>query len=330
MRGARGAFVVGGMAKGAAMLAPDMATMLAVLTTDAGGDPADPRRGPAPRPSAPPSTPDRRRLHLDQRHRAAPGQRPGRAGRARGELLEAVTEACGSLGRPDGGRRRGRHQGGPRPGDRGPQRRRGPPGRPQGGRLAPGQVLPQRRGPLLGPGGERAGRGRGRPSTWTGSRSPTAGWWSAPAGWRPPTTRRPWPPTWPGATSSIRCDLGLGDGLGGRAHHRPRPRLHRREPDDVVSAATCATPRTRPPCWSRRCPTSGGSSGKVVVVKYGGNALAGSAEGQADALASLRRGRRAPALGRPAAGGGPRRRAPDRRAHAAGWARRPSSATACG
>jgi glutamate N-acetyltransferase/amino-acid N-acetyltransferase len=33
-------FVVGGMAKGAAMLAPDMATMLAVLTTDAEVDPA--------------------------------------------------------------------------------------------------------------------------------------------------------------------------------------------------------------------------------------------------------------------------------------------------
>lgn len=33
-------FTVGGMAKGAAMLAPDMATMLAVLTTDAEGEPA--------------------------------------------------------------------------------------------------------------------------------------------------------------------------------------------------------------------------------------------------------------------------------------------------
>jgi len=33
-------FTVGGMAKGAAMLAPDMATMLAVLTTDAACDPA--------------------------------------------------------------------------------------------------------------------------------------------------------------------------------------------------------------------------------------------------------------------------------------------------
>ena len=35
-----GGFTVGGMAKGAAMLAPDMATMLAVLTTDARCDPA--------------------------------------------------------------------------------------------------------------------------------------------------------------------------------------------------------------------------------------------------------------------------------------------------
>jgi glutamate N-acetyltransferase/amino-acid N-acetyltransferase len=34
-------FVVGGMAKGAAMLAPDMATMLAVLTTDAAAEPAE-------------------------------------------------------------------------------------------------------------------------------------------------------------------------------------------------------------------------------------------------------------------------------------------------
>jgi glutamate N-acetyltransferase/amino-acid N-acetyltransferase len=36
-----GEFVVGGIAKGAAMLSPNMATMLAVLTTDAAGEPAD-------------------------------------------------------------------------------------------------------------------------------------------------------------------------------------------------------------------------------------------------------------------------------------------------
>ncbi len=37
----RGGFVVGGMAKGAAMLAPNMATMLAVLTTDAAAEPLE-------------------------------------------------------------------------------------------------------------------------------------------------------------------------------------------------------------------------------------------------------------------------------------------------
>ena len=36
-----GGFRIGGMAKGAAMLAPNMATMLAVLTTDAGAEPGD-------------------------------------------------------------------------------------------------------------------------------------------------------------------------------------------------------------------------------------------------------------------------------------------------
>lgn len=40
----RPGFVVGGMAKGAAMLAPNMATMLAVLTTDATADPHELRR----------------------------------------------------------------------------------------------------------------------------------------------------------------------------------------------------------------------------------------------------------------------------------------------
>jgi glutamate N-acetyltransferase/amino-acid N-acetyltransferase len=40
----RSGLVIGGMAKGAAMLAPDMATMLAVLTTDAGADPATMQR----------------------------------------------------------------------------------------------------------------------------------------------------------------------------------------------------------------------------------------------------------------------------------------------
>src|SRR5439155_11996063 len=41
----RPGFTVGGMAKGAAMLAPNMATMLAVLTTDAHAEPAALRAG---------------------------------------------------------------------------------------------------------------------------------------------------------------------------------------------------------------------------------------------------------------------------------------------
>ena len=82
-RPGRAAFTVGGMAKGAAMLAPNMATMLAVLTTDAGPTPTP--CGRCLRQAVGPSfnAHDRRRLHLDQRHRAAAGQRPGRPGPAR-------------------------------------------------------------------------------------------------------------------------------------------------------------------------------------------------------------------------------------------------------
>ena len=131
VRGARGAFVVGGMAKGAAMLAPDMATMLAVLTTDAGGDPEDLYAvlSAGRRPHL--QRHDRRRLHLDQRHRAAPGQRPGRGG-GPGGAPRGRDRGLRLPGRPDGGRRRGRHQGGPRPGDRGraaTTRPTGPPAR---------------------------------------------------------------------------------------------------------------------------------------------------------------------------------------------------------
>ena len=43
-------FTVGGMAKGAAMLAPNMATMLAVLTTDAAVEPGRAAAVPWPTP----------------------------------------------------------------------------------------------------------------------------------------------------------------------------------------------------------------------------------------------------------------------------------------
>ena len=75
-------FVVGGMAKGAGMLAPGLATMLAVLTTDA-DVPAEHARPGAARGHGAHLRPGRlRRLHVDQRHGAAARQRRQR-GRTR-------------------------------------------------------------------------------------------------------------------------------------------------------------------------------------------------------------------------------------------------------
>jgi glutamate N-acetyltransferase/amino-acid N-acetyltransferase len=96
VRGANDAFVVGGMAKGAAMLAPDMATMLAVLTTDAGCDPATLHEvlSQAVVPTFNALTVDGCTSTNDTVLLLANG-RAGPVGKK--ELLEAVTEACGSL-----------------------------------------------------------------------------------------------------------------------------------------------------------------------------------------------------------------------------------------
>ena len=155
-------FTVGGMAKGAAMLAPNMATMLAVLHHRRRRRPGHAAAGAARGGRRLVQRDDGRRLHLDQRHRAGAGQRPGRRRRRRGALTAALSEACGSLAeqmvddaegatkvshiRVVGAR----------------ERRRGPPGGPQGGRLHARAVLPQRRGPVLGPGRQRARFGRRR------------------------------------------------------------------------------------------------------------------------------------------------------------------------
>ena len=64
-------WTVGGMAKGAGMLAPGLATMLVVLTTDADVDGARARRGAARRDPHHLRPGRLRRLHVDQRHRAA-------------------------------------------------------------------------------------------------------------------------------------------------------------------------------------------------------------------------------------------------------------------
>ena len=71
----QGGYVIGGMAKGAGMLAPGLATMLVVITTDADVD--APELDAALRAAAPRHVrPGRlRRLHVDQRHGAAARQR---------------------------------------------------------------------------------------------------------------------------------------------------------------------------------------------------------------------------------------------------------------
>ena len=67
----RDGWSVGGMAKGAGMLAPALATMLVVVTTDAVVDPAD-LDGVLRAATADDLRPGRlRRLHVDQRHRRA-------------------------------------------------------------------------------------------------------------------------------------------------------------------------------------------------------------------------------------------------------------------
>ena len=72
-----GAVTVGGMAKGAAMLSPAMATMLAVVTTDAAIDRVEPAARARACGFRVVRLPDRRRCALDERHRARPRQRPG-------------------------------------------------------------------------------------------------------------------------------------------------------------------------------------------------------------------------------------------------------------
>ena len=92
-----GAVTVGGMAKGAAMLAPNMATMLAVLTTDAELSPAELQRPPGGRGAGLVQRPVRRRLHVDQRHRDRPVERARGRARSPTEFGDALAAACADL-----------------------------------------------------------------------------------------------------------------------------------------------------------------------------------------------------------------------------------------
>ena len=80
---------------------------------------------------------DRRRVHVDQRHRDRPGQRPGRdADRRRRRSTAALTEACAGLAGQMAADAEGATKVVQVGRDRGRLRRRGPPGGAQGGRLA--------------------------------------------------------------------------------------------------------------------------------------------------------------------------------------------------
>ena len=96
----RGGWSVGGMAKGAGMLAPALATMLCVVTTDAVADAADARPRAARRDRADLRPGRLRRLHVDQRHRAAAGERRVRASRrARPSSPRRSLAVCADLAR---------------------------------------------------------------------------------------------------------------------------------------------------------------------------------------------------------------------------------------
>ena len=141
-----------------------------------------------------------------------------------------------------------------------------------------------------------------------------------------------------GRDLEIVADLGLGDGdaprsspttsptptstrTWARADRGRRPTLHDHARDCIGSGddRRCRRGRVRRPGRHRpgqraailveALPYIRRFAGAIVVVKYGGNAM-----GDAALAAVVRRGHRAAARGRPAAGRRPRRRAADRRA----------------
>ena len=210
------AFIVGGMAKGAAMLAPNMATMLAVLTTDAAVEPAALQRG-----AAAPRVADRfNALVVDGCTSTndtvlAAGQRRGRAAPTTPTLAGAVAAACVDLAAQMAGDAEGATKVVRVAVDRAPP----PTTRPdRAARRWPSsqlvQVLVVRRGPVLGPGRQRARQRRRRLRPRPACRSPTAA--SSVAA---------------GGVAVDHDDAAVAAHMAGRAprdHRRPRPRRRAR------------------------------------------------------------------------------------------------------
>ena len=165
---------VGGMAKGAGMIHPDMATLLAIVTTDANI-----------------AAPDLQALLVEVAESSfnsitvdgdtstndtlfalangaagGPALSPGGAGFALPRGLPGGLRVAGGAG---GRRRRGCHQALPGRGQRWPRRRRGAPRRPHRGRVAAGEDGGPRGRPQLGAGGRWPWPERARTSASTGS-----------------------------------------------------------------------------------------------------------------------------------------------------------------
>ena len=268
-------WTVGGMAKGAGMLAPGLATMLCVLTTDAvvdaaaldaalrGRDRARPSTGSTPTAACRPTTPCC----------CWPAARPG------------VTPDPGEL-------RRRRARGLRRPRRAAARRRRG---RDQGGRASRSSAPPPRTTPSRSAARSPAttcSSARCSATTRTGagcsprSAPPSAAF--EPGRARRRDQRRPGLPrrrggrrratasTSPAGDVHILVDLHAGDAHGDDLDQRPVARLRRRELGVLVMSRRLATGPARwprPRRSSTRCPGCERFHGKIVVVKYGGNAM---------------------------------------------------------
>ena len=269
-----GGWTVGGMAKGAGMLAPGLATMLCVLTTDAVADAGDARRGAArgdagspstgstPTAACPPTTP------CCCWPAAPPGVAP-----TTDELTAAVTAACHDLAQQlvadaEGATKKiaievvGAA-------DRGRRGRGRPVGRPQ----QPGQDRAVRQRPQLGPDPRRGRHHRRRVRAGRGSTSPSTASGSAGAA-RPPRTASKVDLT--GRDVTIRIDLHAGDDAATIWTNDLSHGVRARELgvlDMTVLTRDLTDAQAQGGHADRGAAVAGPVPGATVVVKYGGNAM---------------------------------------------------------
>ena len=218
---------VGGIAKGAGMLAPGLATMLVFLTTDADVPADDCRRRPARRDPRDLRPARLRRLHVDQRLGRADGV-GGERCRARRDdcFAAALTRALPRPGPPAPARRRGlraRHRDhGPRRRDRG-RRARGRAGRSRGATCSSARSSARTR---TGDGSSpRSARRRPRSTRPTSTSRSTASGSAATAASAQTATSS----TCTARDVTVEIDLKSGRARGDGLDQRPDPRVRPRE-----------------------------------------------------------------------------------------------------